>query len=487
MRRTRFMSWLFLALSLALLGSQDFRWALQAPIWDYRSLEFIRAETASFNGAPAPAALAILSPGQMAELARDADRGDARAAAFLALQLPAEQQAEKLRRAQEATERDPSLFWVALELLQGPDGRDTESTSRLLTQLETADPDNALPRVARAEFIRRHTPGTPIYLGLNNVAALEAALGEKEWMAASDRAFRAPRYNAYELERFLLYRSVLSERGWLSPWMLVAQSSERLRNAFSARSYANLQVYIAGKEEKAGQLENAIRRRYVVANFGGVIRQGGPLLLEQLIGANLEKIAGPGLAADLDKVGRHEEATGIRQRVAAGDALYSHAKDPFAKTTNRPWATMLMHTFFAGVIVFGALSGLCLIYALAKLVVRPDHRGRLYDFMAVLENYSAILLLICCFGLLLTYAPYAENFRSYTSATSGMHDMEGLRSSSVPMQDDFKFDGPLPNPLAGYVFWAVAAALLATLLALLDGRRADAPARARAASMGRKL
>ncbi len=494
MRRTRFMSLVFLALSAALLGSQDFRWALQAPVWEYRFIEFNRAFVATFDdkNAPEPHPLAILPPQKVQQLTQQADQGDAAAGAFLALNLPSEQRSEKLRLAEQAVNRDPNLYWVlALLSLQSQQAvRDPELAPRIaawLERVEKADPENAFPHILRAEFVRQQTPGFPSSVNWKDDAQQKFLLKQSDWLAAYDQAYRAPRYNSYQIDWFRLNRTVLAERGWESPWMLVAHgTSYTLPNLMSARSYTNLQVlYLAHKDEKSGQTESAIRRYYLASNFGRRLQQDGNVLIERLIGIAFEKIAGPPLAAALNKAGHHEEAAGVRLRFEpdTGKLL----RDPLIQSTNRPWATLLMHMFFAGVVTFGSLSVITLMYTGAKFVFRREHRGGLDNFMAVLGNYSAILLLICCFGLLITYAPYAQNFRSYLRATENLHDLEFVLPNSIPMQDVHFGEPPLPNPFVGYAAWAALGGILVLVLTALDAVEASPRRHRGLGAQGRKM
>ena len=93
MRRTRYLTWVFLVLSLAFFTIRDFRYALEAPLaslWSERMLSWFTAGASGPRYTPWLARLYTLeryvSPAQLVALADEAaGRGDSEFAAFAAL------------------------------------------------------------------------------------------------------------------------------------------------------------------------------------------------------------------------------------------------------------------------------------------------------------------------------------------------------------------------------------------------------------------
>jgi hypothetical protein len=474
MRYARLFSLVCLALSLALLGLQDFRWALQIPAWEHRYNKFTEPFMArlSLKEAPEPEELAVLTAARMQMLIQEANAGDARAAAFLALYLPKGSRDAKFEWAEKAAGSDRSLAWVySMALLQYPEAaRDPVLGPRIadwIGRLEQADPDNAVPHLIRAEFLRQRMSGLSTFINPRIEAQQDLLAHQTEWLTAMDAAFRAPRYNNYWKEQFFLSRGVLAEHGWLSPWFLLVTDTYPIGNLRTLREYANLQVYLGQKEARAGQTENAIRRYYVVENYAQRMGQSGDRILDTLIAASLEKIVGQPLADALDKV-RPEEAAGVRIRLE--DDIAKRLRDPLIQTTNQDWDTGLVRALISGIVVFSALALIAFLYLGAKLVIRADEHGHLYDFTASLLNCSAVLLLICCLSLYVTYRPYADNFRSYMSATQDLYNFSYLTRNSLPIPMVLKAE-PAHDHVFDYSIWASAAFILAIVLAAFDPRR----------------
>src|SRR3954468_17857080 len=101
MRRTRYMSWLFLALSVGFFFMQDFRWALSMPMMQYRM------ERGNYSLSE------VIGDDRIRALAdRGRQQGDAEALAFAALHWPGNDVEEALGLANAAVIKDPVKGWL---------------------------------------------------------------------------------------------------------------------------------------------------------------------------------------------------------------------------------------------------------------------------------------------------------------------------------------------------------------------------------------
>ena len=196
MRKTRFMSMLFLVWSITFFFVPEFRQGLQLP---------------SFTLSPAGIYGWLMHAGTIPAktITEAAQRGeqqrDARTLAFAALHAPTIR--DGLHWADEAVAIDPGLTWVYLSLI----GRANEAEQPLpdvqavITRLEKWDPDNAVPYLEEGVAIelRKHIVLSPAPTVQDGLAK------ETEWCQAMQKAFTAPHYDDYFGRRFEF------ERTWL--------------------------------------------------------------------------------------------------------------------------------------------------------------------------------------------------------------------------------------------------------------------------------
>jgi hypothetical protein len=457
MRKTRFMSMLFLVWSIAFFFVADFRQGLQVPFFAFSSpwenigwLE--RAGT--------------IPAGKLAEAARVAEQQrDARALAFVALHAPTVQEA--VRWADEAVAIDPSLTWVylslilpALEAKQNPP--DVQS---LVARLEKWDPDNAVPYLWRGVVVakRKNIAFPPTWVVPESLAK------ETEWCQAMQKGYAAPRYDNYATRRFELERAWLVQHHLDKPAIvLLSVASYPIPNLLQIRTYANVLVEKYGKEaEDAKHLPQALGYYWTARRFAERMRLNSCWLIEQLIAVAVQRIAEHRLVPALGKAGQADTAAALEtanQQLLQQLATHM-GKDPLTQSVNYNWAALIV-AFFAGLVaIFAVLTVICLLYVNVKRWVRPEIKGRLFQFLTVAENYMPLLLFLACAGLYLNYYPYAQNFHHYMTATGEIHDLEPL------FYNVFPYYGGLPggnalrvgNPFLPYAWYALVGLILAVL------------------------
>ena len=413
MRRTRFMSWFFLILALGFFLVPEFRHALEAPLANFWSSRYKNLHTLD----------RYVSPKKLLTLANEAlQKGDNQFVAFAALNLPVNNRGYLLQAvalADGAVKRDPTLTWVYFPLVVRfirfgdwtHSSKDLEETiPPLLAKLENFDGENGATHWLHAHFIAtlrgkdwpqpKPSSADPEYLKL--LAA------ETEWTKQMEATFTAPHFNHYGPRQIELYRDVMRERGWDHP----AVVQQRLVTGVPSpnyrwpRDYANLLVLKNGAElEAAGQLDKALGIYWRTVQFGQRMQVEESNLIGQLIGVAIEMIASPRLAPALRKANQQDEARVVEQ---TKPQLLSHLKRGRSDRTganNNPWWTLLVNLSAGLVAIFLPLALIAVVYVNAKLWIRKEKKGRLYEILTILENYAPILLFVSCCALHFTYAP----------------------------------------------------------------------------------
>src|SRR6266404_3092742 len=312
MRRTRFLGWFFIALSVAFFCVEDFRWALQLSQLTY----LLVGGTGRF------AALWEISRDDLKSLRRSAESsGNAEQLAFLSLHWPREDRDDVLRMADQAVAKDPKYVWIYYEIagtyrdVWRADAAVAKQMEDRMAKVEAFDHGNALPYLWRGEFIRERAKDWPKMSGGNGQGSAywSGVAAHPDWLAAMGSAFEQPRYDSYSVKRFDLERSVMGGQGWATPArMLLSVVSYQIPNLLNVREYAQFSVKQAAEKEKAGHADEALRQDIRTSSFGVLMRVQGPTLIEQLIGMAVEKIAleaeleARNNAADIDEARRVE-------------------------------------------------------------------------------------------------------------------------------------------------------------------------------------
>lgn len=471
MRRTRFMSMMFLALSVAFFFLQDFRWGLEVPYVAWR------LEVSQWSR---PTRVPMISSAKVRALATRYPE-DAEALAFAALHLCGENWEEAADLADRAVSRDPRLTWIYYQVAYGKGQdhwTDPAAGPRVkvwISKLQAWDPDNAVPYLLEGEYWKKTTQAQSwSYLVPSDAKAFAVAAQHPEWTSPMGRAYEQPRYDSYTPRRFDLERKVLLREGWATPAGAVIFMAEApLPSLLNVRDYANFVVFYQGKEaEKAGRVEAALQADIKVSNFGRRMRLGGSTVIENLIGLALDRIASQEMRDLLKRAGRPSDALPFELRLAEQDRYTtSMRKDPLAHSANDLWQATMIMIFGLLVALFGGITLVAVVYVNAKRWIRREKHGRIYGFFTTLENYAPILLFFSCLGLYLFYAPFAQNFHYYMTATAPMQDLEPFFFHAYPLpQLSWGAGLPPENPFHDYLWWAFGIVAVTVLLAWWDAR-----------------
>lgn len=459
MRRTRFMSLFFLVLAVSFLFLPEFRQGLFIPQLA-RSLDSSGDWSVAFSR-------------QIAAITRDArQQQDPRILAFAALH--AADAAESDRLASQAVSRDPSLTWIYYRMADRH--HKTPYPAAWMAKLKAWDPENAVPHLWEAGQIFEAKKLSAY--SSNKPEALAELAKQAEWREVMARAFAAPKYDNYLRQDFELHRNLMGRYGISDPFTVAFPLiTYPIPNLLNLRSYSNLVLGKLGKEaEDAGRTQEAMNHYWSVARFTERILLDGTTLIEIFIAARLQEDSYGRLAPLLRKTGREQEAGTLEFVVLLRKQFIEstyRGKDPLSHSANYDWAALVVLVSIGLVYMFAVITFMCLVYVNAKRWVRPEKKGRLYQFFTTAENYMPILLFAACLALYVSYYPYARNFQYYMTATGRVTDFESLFYNTLPIPGLFYgHQGvPLGNPFVPYAWYALGGIALVVALALVTRRR----------------
>ncbi len=445
MRRTRFMSVLFLVLSASYFAMPQFRQAIYIPYL----LRAIDKGDSAF----------LRLPGLMNFKASAEAQHDARMLAFLSLREPDLNQATRL--ADLACSADKQYGWVYFGLFGRPNVQKSTDGLAFARKVQAFDPDNALGYLMEAEYIRANSFGSGGWMP-HTEAGFKARMAYTDWLAAMDKAFSASKYDSYHVARFDLERQILVQHHVDNPVRVALMlASYPIPNLLNIREYASLRAdYLAKSAADAGKSQEALAHYWAVAHFGERMQLGADTIIEQLIAAAVREIAYKPLIALLQKTGDVNSAQAVQY---ASDFLqrrtdFFRGKDILTQSATYTWNAILVNVFLGLTLVFALLTVASILYVNVKRWWGA-HKGSLYGGITIAENYFPILLFIFSTGLYISYYPYARNFEHYMTATGYMHDLESVfyNTISLPMVMPRFLQLSVGNPFVPYLWYALGA------------------------------
>lgn len=141
---------------------------------------------------------------------------------------------------------------------------------------------------------------------------------------------------------------------------------------------------------------------------------------------------------------------------------------PMDRTAFRPWLILLINLFALLTLFFFVSSVIVVFYVNLKRHFRLEVHGRLFQWMAVSENYLPIILFVSCLSLFVAYVPYSQNFHHYVSDTAWQPHLENYFQNAVPVFAVLTTRNTLPlaNPFAEYLRVATILVLATVALAV---------------------
>jgi hypothetical protein len=462
-RKTRFMSLVFLVLSVSFFFVPEFLEGMGAglgPLWHGSGDEWWVASAGQ------------LPVSQLDRMAKDAEESsDSLTLAFVALQHPDTEQ--QVRLANLAVHFDSEFTWVYYAL--DPASRSEGVARDWFTKMQAWDPENAVPYLAQASWLFQ-TQKLDRYYG-TDPSVLQSLSESPEWMDLMAKAFQAPQYDPYHIRLFNVVRGNMKRHNIERPAILIKMMSNApVPNGLNSQMYANVLVFKYGQEaETAGRRQRALDYYQSALHHGDLLQAHSTSLTGKLIGQALTRTTSQRLAPLLRRLDRAEDARALETRVAGFRQRYIYFS-PLGKTSHNLWNALLMILFSSLVIIYGLFTLASVSYTNARRWLRLERRGTLFEFLTVSENYAPILLFMACLGLFLTYYPYAANFDHYMNVTEEIYDFEPLFWNILPTIMLLPGSSPaldFGNPFTPYIWYALFFLVLAIGYILYERRQAD--------------
>jgi hypothetical protein len=356
------------------------------------------------------------------------------------LSLLAQEPEERMRLAEEAIEKDPSLTWVdyagSYWNYADADRRHFLSDERI-ARLQKSDPQNAVPLLLTAEAIR-HPVEQAYWADGKITSALETPgwvreIGKNgDWLLAMDRAFTASKFDTYLAHKFDLLR-VVSNRFHLSdtdiaPPILFAHS---LADYEDIDAYSDLLLERGEEAARRGDRALAAADFEKVERFAQCMRAGSTLSGDPWV-AGLAASNGTKSSKKLKSLFESSGQTAQAQLVAAQlegwQGLETRLRARPQPWFERHWshwsrperAALLINL---AVLLISFFSPIALLALLSLGFAASSTRrilGRLYRLVCLAADAAPIFLASSFALLFFAYHPYAKAYKTYLASTGQM-------------------------------------------------------------------
>lgn len=361
---------------------------------------------------------------EMRKLGTEAEaRHDAQALAFVAMQLNDAWESDprvvtkdhtlRDKFADEAVQWDANLTWIYYPILSRDRSRDTRSPndSRWMARLEEWDPSNAAVHAREASF---YMPRGLTSLYPESDRALLAA--SPKWLSAIDNAFSASEYDSYISRKTALDLKVSQRYGVDDPArMLIGIAFYPVYERSNFELYAKDFLLREGADfEAEGELSRAEQSYWKISHLGELIQLRDDSDIDNLMGIELQLVAGPKLQDLFEKTGNAAAA----KLVAYQTTLAQQTKSDFLakhrwtnlETEFRPFDAWAVQLSLLGMAISLALILCCLGYfAVWGLLKKATRRSGFFR----LGLGGTGLLFASAIAMYFSFAPYAEAFQNY--------------------------------------------------------------------------
>ncbi|HXY26628.1 MAG TPA: permease prefix domain 1-containing protein [Candidatus Acidoferrum sp.] len=406
------------------------------------------------------------------ELSGDKQRY-ARALAFVALHSPKEDDLRAVNAAEKAIALDPQLTWIAAKVSHATYLYPGYDPHPWVERLKAWDPENAYPYILEADA-NIHSAWESRWAKYNAATPdlRQALAAEPGWREPMEKAFAAPRIDAYNTQTFALDRQVLQEQGLDRPDILIVNTwAQPIPDLTAMKMYAQILLRDVGASaEKAGHPEDALAAYRSVAQFGERLQvaSASVVFMQDILANRLQQEACEKMLPVLRRQGRTQEAS-VVEGTLAGLVQADPAKKSwpsFSGEASRKRSARIVLFSGAFVMLLALVTAAWVIFLIA-LKWKPD-LSRALNRLASALCVAPPLLLLACAVLFLGYYPYALPIAQYTSA-------QDLRQSFGPfiMNAYWSLDLQFSDVWLVRMFWpsvwgavlALAAAVLLWLLA----------------------
>ncbi len=364
--------------------------------------------------------------------ARAEKANDANMLAFVALSTTDPKRVEALT--ERAVALDPRLIWIygskdhSWPKFESP-------KAEWLTQLQTADPDNAVPylleasAVARQHVLNLYEHGTP------KEADFEIAESDSKWMALMERAYGAPRYDSYFEKHSQLTRIVWTSEKNLSPAVVLSGlRSHAIPNLLNVRNFADVKIHEAQKARVAGDWQSAESLLDEVDAFGTRMTDGSGTNIEKAIGWSVSRRASKEMAVLFSSLGKTENLRKATLRIEQIDASFQtlrpdHASADHARAQTFQKQAVLVQGFGTLVVVagFAALAGILMLELWPRKI--GDTKRIWRRVACCLSDYAPATLLAASGAFLLSFLPFQRALEEYRASNYSQLNEERMMQS----------------------------------------------------------
>lgn len=393
------------------------------------------------------------------------------------LSLLSTDRAERIRLSEEAIEKDSSLTWLdyqqSLWPLNDPSRQHYLPTYRI-ERLRRWDPDNAVTHLLAAEAISplRSEARRAMVRNGPKIEWEKMVTRDSRWLAEMERAFTAPKYNSYVLEKFQLARAVSKKYGIKDrdPTFYILMQMRMLQFEM-LRAYTDYLMEVGAKAEPLGNMSAAESAYWQILRFSERLAAGQPLPIDKMFGTTVGMKAGARLQPLLKNSGRTDEAMLLGFQLAEWNAWRDQQFKPSAPK-NENWKIFRRDGFTIQVstLVVVLLTG---AFVFSQIIVwlrrrtTLEKRGRTFAFFCRMADVGPLLILLSSAALFVAYHPYGEVYKNFLTQQS-LPDMDTLIAAGSVTR--FVPRGLLHRADARMVFWTVITAALTLAVAFLSFR-----------------
>jgi hypothetical protein len=350
------------------------------------------------------------------------------------LSLLAQEPEERMRLAEEAIEKDPSLTWVdyagSYWNYADADRRHFLSDERI-ARLQKSDPQNAVPLLLAAEAIRH--PVEQAYWASEKNAVYETVPGwhreiakNAAWLAAMDGAFAAPKFDTYLANQFDLFR-VVSNRFHVSDtdvaWPILF--AHPLADYDDIDTFSDLLLERGEEAARHGDAALAAANFEKVERFAECMQEGRSLSGDRWmagLAANYGTKSSEKRKSLFESTGQPAQAQLAATQLASWQNLETQLSARPHPWFERHWT----RTERAALLINLAVLLIALLFPLTVAVLLSvgfaasfTRRilGRLYRLVCLAADATPILLASSFALLFFAYHPYAKAYHAYLNSS----------------------------------------------------------------------
>ena len=398
------------------------------------------------------------------------------------LSLLAREPEERMRLAEGAIEKDPSLMWVdyAGSYWSYADGdRRHFLSDERIARLQESDPQNAVPLLLAAEAIRH--PVEQAYWASGKNRAYEDVPGwqreiakNSAWLAAMDRVFAAAKFDTYLPHQIDLLRVVSNRFHVLdTDFARLILVAHRLGDYEDIGAYSDLLLERGEEAARRGDAALAAANFERVECFAQRMRAGSSLSGQRWLAwlaAKYGTKSSEKLNSLFESTGQPAQAHRAATQLASWQNLQTQLSarpHPWFERhwTQSEWAAVLINlavlliTFFSPVAVLALLS-LSFAASFTRRIL-----GRLCRVVCLAADATPVLLASSFVLLFFANHPYAQAYKAYLTSASQMpaNPEDIVIAASVAHLLPWSVQTTLNETFDAYHFWLAIIALLSVL------------------------